>query len=70
MKGEEQDYIYIKKSGENTFSMESEVESLIPVSKERKGKESLFCLTTPLEHINFHIIGYWPQAYGYFDIFL
>ena len=28
----------------------------------RKGKESLFYLTTPLEHINVHIIGYWTSS--------
>ena len=25
-------------------------------------KESLFCLTTPLEHIDFYIIGYWTSS--------
>ena len=34
-----------------------------------KGKESLFCLTTPLERIDFHIIGYWMSSiYGHCDI--
>ena len=29
---------------------------------EKKEKESLFCLTTPLEHIDFHIINYWTSS--------
>ena len=33
-----------------------------PPSATCSRKESLFCLTTPLEHIDCHIIGYWTSS--------
>ena len=34
-------------------------------------KESLFYLSMPLEHIDFHVIDYWTSSiYGHCDIFL
>ena len=42
-------------------SIDSEISNLLRGEK-GGGVESLFYLTTPLEHFNFHIIGYWTSS--------